>query len=167
MKRISRRRVLVRAVAFISTAGATALAVSGALLAAPAIADANSVHVCAVGQTDDCIDAANLNEDTPVIGGFPGRDIVIQSVIGGDQVELQFALHDQTMCVAAQNDGVKVDVKLCEGSEGVVWYQTPDPKNPTLFRLESREFAGSYLTGIGNGFQFIIEPGTPIQDFSE
>jgi hypothetical protein len=145
------------------TAGATVLAVSGFLLTAPPAANASGLHICAVPQSGDCIDAPNLDSYTHVVGGSPGRDMVVFNLTG-NQVELQF-VRDQTMCVAAENDGVKVDIKPCFGSDGVVWYLTTDPNDLTKFRFENREFRGSYLTGMGNGSQFIILPGTPIQDF--
>ena len=164
MKRISGRRVLMRAVTHLFLAGATVLAVSGFLLAAPPAANASGIHICAVGISNDCIDAPDLNPYTHVVGGSPGRDMIVQPVISGNQVELQFVRNTQ-MCVAAQNDGVKVDIKPCFGSDGVVWYLTEPPNHPTEFRFENKEFSGSYLTGTGNGSQFIILPGTPIQAF--
>ena len=165
MKLISGRHVLIRAVAHMFTAGATVLAVSGLLLTAPPAANASGFHICAVGLVGDCIDATSLDTYTPVVGGSPGRDLVTPSAGSGNQIFLQFVLHNQTMCVAAENNGVKVNVKPCQGSEGVVWYVETDPNNSTKFRFRNREFSTSYLTGMGKGSQFIILPGTPIQDF--
>jgi hypothetical protein len=62
------------------------------------------------------------------VGGSPGGDLVTLSAGSGNQIFLQFVLHNQTMCVAAENNGVKVDVKPCQGSEGVVWYVETDPE---------------------------------------
>lgn len=165
MKRISGWRVLIRAVARTFPTGATLLAVSGLLLAAPTAAHASGggLHICAVPEVDDCIDAPNLDPFTHVVGGSPGRDLIVQPVPGG--VELIFVLHDETMCVAAEDNRVKVDVKVCYGSDGVVWHLSDDPKNSSLFRFESQEFAGYYLSGTGNGSDFILLSGTPIQDF--
>ena len=162
MKRISGLLVLMRAITRMFPAAATVLAVSGLLLAAPSAANAGSIQICAVPQSNDCIDAPNLNAFTHVVGGSPGRDMIIQAVDGG--VELQF-VRDTSMCVAAENDGVKVDIKPCFGSDGVVWIISTDPHDLSKKRFESRDHAGSYLTGLGNGSNFILLPGTPIQDF--
>jgi hypothetical protein len=60
------------------------------------------------------------------------------------------------MCVAATNDGTRIDIKACNGPDGTVWLEQTSNGH---WLYESREFSsrGLYLCGLNDGSQFLLE----------
>jgi hypothetical protein len=154
LKRVSvLHKILARKVISV---GATAIAVSGLLLAA-------SPPACATGPALMCETNGNYcvgdpHHDLPLYDPvkemLAGRILYIQS-LGGTSYLLEFH-DDHSKCVAASDSGTSVVVHRCNGGAGVVWRAALGRDGVSCI-FQSQEFDGKYLSGANNETQFKLK----------
>lgn len=137
-----------------------AVAIPAAVLAAPLPASATtSGSMCEVNGGQYCLNTANFSPYTPVTeSGTQARTIdALPQTLHGTTYKLAFN-GDSTMCVASDNTGTSVEIKACNGSNGVLW--TDDGSGLWINQYASDQRGHFvYLTGQNKaGTQYILYP---------
>jgi hypothetical protein len=99
------------------------LGVSTAVLATALPAGATSGitgSMCEVNGHGYCLNTANFNAYTPVTESGSGAR-TIKAVLQSNGTYLLEFNGDTSKCVAANNNNTIIEVKVCNGSDGVVW----------------------------------------------
>lgn len=154
MKRVSvLHNILVRK---IISVGATAIAVSGLVLAASPPAYASGPALICETNGNYCIGDTNrsLPLYDPVKEVLAGRIIDIRSQ-GGISYKLAFQ-DDESKCVAGSDSGLYVVIHRCNGGNGVIW-KAYLGNNGVSCIFQSQEFSSKYLSGANNGTQFQLK----------
>lgn len=154
MKRVSvLHNILVRKVIAV---GATAIAVSGLLLAVSPPAYATGPALMCETNGNYCVGDPHhdLPLYDPVKEMLAGRILYIDS-LGGSSYLLRFD-DDHSKCVAASNSGTSVVIHRCNGGAGVVWKAALGRDGVSCI-FQSQEFSGKYLSGANNETQFKLK----------
>jgi hypothetical protein len=154
VKRVSvLHNILVRKVIAV---GATAIAVSGLLLAASPAAYASGPALMCETNGNYCVGDPNrsLPLYDPVKEVLAGRILYVSS-LGGTSYLLRFD-DDHSKCVAASDSGTSVVIHRCSGGNGVVWKAALGRDGVSCI-FQSQEFSGKYLSGANNGTQFKLK----------
>lgn len=117
---------------------------------------ATSGSMCEVNGNQYCLNTANFSLYTPVTeSGSGARTITV--VPSGGSYKLQFK-GDTSMCVAAANNGIDVEVKACN-DDGVLWSQ--DGQMWVNNEFSSQRGENVYLSGQNKaGSQYLISAAT-------
>jgi hypothetical protein len=138
------------------------LAVPAVVLAAPLPASAvNSGSLCEANGPQFCLNTANFNPYTPVTESGSGAR-TINAVPSGSNYLLKFN-GDTSKCVAGTNNHLAVVVKVCNGSDGVLW--TRETSNGSDMWVNNAASSGRgefvYLSGLGSaGSQYALSAAT-------
>jgi hypothetical protein len=136
-------------------AGATAIAVSGLLLAAPPAASAATAVIICESYGSYCIGDGNPSVPlySQVKEFISGRTFIVKNLSGS--YELVFSA-DTSKCVAASDSGTATVVHPCSGGSGVVWKAQLGPDKKSCI-FDNQEFSGKCISGSNNGNQFQLK----------
>lgn len=138
------------------------LAIPAAVLVAPLSASAATSGSMCETYGAYCLNTANFNLYTPVTESPYGHgartiDAVLQN---GSSFLLEFN-GDKSKCVALNNSESGVVIKACNGGSGVIWIKQGNKWLNQLASTTGTPQLNFYLTGLGNGSQYVVGTSSP------